>query len=272
MPPVPCRTRFAQYHGRLFRRWRSDFAACGFRKKPSACSRCSRSFLPDSISFRTTSTGGSTSTTPRSQFERARCATSNASTRRSRASRSADRGIQQFAELGLEARVACAVSGTTATQSVLTSIRCGLCRTAAASRWTCSRSGPPSAEPGPTSSGTAETARTADGRVLLEALQSARGILGGAWPSTNRPDQLIFDAITGDTRHIMLAGHFPHLPRLLGRLKTGNAAAPPVEFPLNGVVALENVEGSGGTLAPETLSDWCLRLGKKVGRPLFFIV
>ena len=41
----------------------------------------------------------------------------------------------------------------------------------------------------------------------------------------------------------MLAGHFPHLPRLLGRLLTGDAEAGPADFPLNGIVALEELEG-----------------------------
>ena len=33
------------------------------------------------------------------------------------------------------------------------------------------------------------------------------------------------------------------MPRLLGRLLTGIAEAMPADFPLNGIVALENVEG-----------------------------
>jgi len=57
------------------------------------------------------------------------------------------------------------------------------------------------------------------------------------------PTGWIVDAIAGETRHIMLAGHFPHLPRLLGRLLTGDAEAGPTEFPLNGIVALEETSG-----------------------------
>lgn len=56
------------------------------------------------------------------------------------------------------------------------------------------------------------------------------------------PTNWIVDAIAGGTKHILLAGHFPHLPRLLGRLVTGNPDANPGQFPLNGVVALEQVE------------------------------
>ena len=57
------------------------------------------------------------------------------------------------------------------------------------------------------------------------------------------PTEWILDAIAGDPGHIMLAGHFPHLPRLLGRLVTGKIDAPPLDFPLNGVVALEQEKG-----------------------------
>jgi hypothetical protein len=42
------------------------------------------------------------------------------------------------------------------------------------------------------------------------------------------------DSIAGESKHILLAGHFPHLPRLLGRLTSGNSEADPVDFPLKG--------------------------------------
>jgi phosphohistidine phosphatase len=58
------------------------------------------------------------------------------------------------------------------------------------------------------------------------------------------PTNWIVDALAGETKHIMLTGHFPHLPRLLGRLTTGNAEADAVKFPLNGIVALEQVSGN----------------------------
>ena len=57
------------------------------------------------------------------------------------------------------------------------------------------------------------------------------------------PTNWIVDSIAGEAKHILLAGHFPHLPRLLGRLVTGNPDADPGQFPLNGVVALEQVDG-----------------------------
>ena len=53
------------------------------------------------------------------------------------------------------------------------------------------------------------------------------------------PITWIVDAIAGDTRHIMLVGHFPHLPRLLGVLLTGDLEAAPANFPLHGIVALD---------------------------------
>jgi phosphohistidine phosphatase len=56
------------------------------------------------------------------------------------------------------------------------------------------------------------------------------------------PTTWIVDALAGETRSIMLVGHFPHLPRLLGRLINGEDAAPG-DFPLNGMVALEETEG-----------------------------
>ena len=50
------------------------------------------------------------------------------------------------------------------------------------------------------------------------------------------PPQWIRDRLRGESRDIALAGHFPHLPRLLALLTTGGEAG--VDFPINGVVAL----------------------------------
>jgi phosphohistidine phosphatase len=50
------------------------------------------------------------------------------------------------------------------------------------------------------------------------------------------PPKWIRDRLHGETRDIMVAGHFPHLPRLLALLITGGEAG--VDFPLHGVVAL----------------------------------
>ncbi len=49
------------------------------------------------------------------------------------------------------------------------------------------------------------------------------------------PAQWIRDRLMGETRDILIAGHFPHLPRLLALLeREGNEA----DFPPHGVVAL----------------------------------
>jgi phosphohistidine phosphatase len=58
------------------------------------------------------------------------------------------------------------------------------------------------------------------------------------------PTNWIIDAISGQAGDIMLAGHFPHLPRLLGRLLSGDPEGRPGDFPLNGLVAVEEVEGT----------------------------
>ena len=50
------------------------------------------------------------------------------------------------------------------------------------------------------------------------------------------PPQWFRDRLRGETRDIAVAGHFPHLPRLLALLVTGGEAG--VEFPAHGMVAL----------------------------------
>ena len=50
------------------------------------------------------------------------------------------------------------------------------------------------------------------------------------------PPEAMRDRLRGETRDVMLVGHFPHLPRLLGLL-TGGTDDPAV-FPLHGIVAL----------------------------------
>ena len=71
----------------------------------------------------------------------------------------------------------------------------------------------------------------------LAAFSAAHGL------QPTDPTNWIADSLAGEVRPILLVGHFPHLPRLLGRLTTGDADADPANFPLNGIVALENVEG-----------------------------
>ena len=51
------------------------------------------------------------------------------------------------------------------------------------------------------------------------------------------PPHWISDRLRGERRDILIAGHFPHLPRLLGLL-LGNPVGSAADFPLHGVVAL----------------------------------
>lgn len=60
-----------------------------------------------------------------------------------------------------------------------------------------------------------------------------------------QPDDLpqrMRDRLRAESRDVAIAGHFPHLPRLLALLTTGGEAG--CDFPINGVVALvTNDEG-----------------------------
>ena len=51
------------------------------------------------------------------------------------------------------------------------------------------------------------------------------------------PPEWIRDRLRGESRDVLIAGHFPHLPRLLTLLLTGREETP-VGFPQHGVVAL----------------------------------
>jgi len=54
------------------------------------------------------------------------------------------------------------------------------------------------------------------------------------------PPQWIQDRLRVESRDILIAGHFPHLPRLLGLLLRRGAAAG--GFPVHGIVALESFD------------------------------
>jgi phosphohistidine phosphatase len=56
------------------------------------------------------------------------------------------------------------------------------------------------------------------------------------------PTTWIVDLLKGETRDVMLVGHFPHMPRLLGSLLAGRTDAASADFPLHGIVALERGE------------------------------
>jgi phosphohistidine phosphatase len=69
------------------------------------------------------------------------------------------------------------------------------------------------------------------------------------------PPEWMRDRLRGEPRDILIAGHYPHLPRLLELLVTpGDRSAP---FPQHGVVALVT-EDEGGTWTEE----WRLGAGQ----------
>ena len=69
----------------------------------------------------------------------------------------------------------------------------------------------------------------------LSTISAARGL------QPTDSTSWIVDIVAGETRDILLAGHFPHLPQLLAHLLTGNPA--PASFPPHGMVALEELGG-----------------------------
>ena len=66
----------------------------------------------------------------------------------------------------------------------------------------------------------------------LSPFTAERGLL------PDDPPQWIRDRLTGEDRTILIVGHMPYLPRLLGML-TGAGDERAVSFPLHGCVALE---------------------------------
>jgi phosphohistidine phosphatase len=86
----------------------------------------------------------------------------------------------------------------------------------------------------------------------LRARQTADGIRSACNPlaefsairglQPTDPPEWIRDRLVGDEREVLLAGHFPSLPRILHLLVTGAADGGAGEFPLHGLVALERHE------------------------------
>ena len=52
----------------------------------------------------------------------------------------------------------------------------------------------------------------------------------------------IRDRLYGESRDVMLVGHYPHLPNLLALLTSGSDS-PAADFPQHGIVALETSDG-----------------------------
>jgi phosphohistidine phosphatase len=71
----------------------------------------------------------------------------------------------------------------------------------------------------------------------LAEFTAARGLLPGD------PPAWIADRLSAEHGEVMIVGHMPHLPRLLRLLLAGDAEAPAIEFPLNGVVCAEEQAG-----------------------------
>jgi len=57
------------------------------------------------------------------------------------------------------------------------------------------------------------------------------------------PPSWMRDRLAGESRDVLIAGHFPHLPKLLALL-TGEPEGSPGDFPPHGLVALSPVEGT----------------------------
>ena len=68
----------------------------------------------------------------------------------------------------------------------------------------------------------------------LAEFSAARGL------QPDDPPEWMRDVLTGESRDVMLAGHFPHLPRLRLLLVSGASGSAALDFPLHGLVALEH--------------------------------
>lgn len=67
------------------------------------------------------------------------------------------------------------------------------------------------------------------------------------------PPEWIRDRLRGESRDVLIAGHYPHLPRLLNLLLSQRDDAI-VPFPMNGVVALRS-DDEGETFSEEWQRD-----------------
>ena len=93
-----------------------------------------------------------------------------------------------------------------------------------------------------------QASREADRRGVLAPLQSVSRrsppcaasnppipLSGSSMPSAS---------LEGSRSDVMLVGHFPFMPQLLGHLVGGRPDAAPIPFPMNGMVALEHLAGN----------------------------
>jgi phosphohistidine phosphatase len=61
------------------------------------------------------------------------------------------------------------------------------------------------------------------------------------------PTNWIVEALSAESRDVMIVGHFPQLPQLLAHLVLNRRDAPPMPFPIDGMVALQDAEAEGNT-------------------------
>jgi phosphohistidine phosphatase len=72
----------------------------------------------------------------------------------------------------------------------------------------------------------------------LAQVTAARGLLPGD------PPAWIAERLLAEEGELMVVGHMPHLPQLLALLLAGNTDAQDAEFPLNGLVCVEEQAGA----------------------------
>jgi phosphohistidine phosphatase len=87
-------------------------------------------------------------------------------------------------------------------------------------------------------SGKLRARQTAEAFLRLCNPMAEFAAIRGLQPSD--PPDWIQDRVAGEVRDVMIVGLMPHLPRLLTRLVT-QSDAPLLEFPPNGLVAIELV-------------------------------
>jgi phosphohistidine phosphatase len=68
------------------------------------------------------------------------------------------------------------------------------------------------------------------------------------------PPEWIRDRLRGESRDLLIAGHYPHMPRLLNLLVAGPERPGPQSFPINGAVALRS-DDDGETFSEEWRLD-----------------
>ena len=72
----------------------------------------------------------------------------------------------------------------------------------------------------------------------LAHFTAARGLL------PDDPPSWIAEGLLAEDGELMVVGHMPHLPRLLRLLLAGDTDTPSIEFPVNGVVCVEEQAGA----------------------------